>query len=117
MKAAPGVLFGALFEDKIDTLRFRRPQTEMRFGWADQFRADRVAARLPGKAGRSAFALRFAQSDFSFHPKSDNKHADGRQVNTIAASLCRGGERNVTPSWHGDRAPWLQREIFFSVFF
>jgi hypothetical protein len=43
MKAAPGVLFGALFEDKIDMLRFRRPQAEMRFVWADQFRADRVA--------------------------------------------------------------------------
>ena len=42
VKCALGSFFRALLQHKIDLLRFWRPDPEMRFVYADQFRSDRI---------------------------------------------------------------------------
>src|SRR2546430_16373470 len=44
MKCSVRVFRRALFEDKINVLRLWRPNTKMRFVFANQFRSDRITA-------------------------------------------------------------------------
>ena len=47
MKRALCIFFRALFQDKIDILRFRRPQTEMSLVLANYLSADRISTIRP----------------------------------------------------------------------
>src|SRR5438067_8512312 len=51
MKRSLRVLLRALSENNIDMFRLRRPNAEVCFICADQFRSDRIAAKCSGIAG------------------------------------------------------------------
>src|SRR6266487_6719562 len=48
MKRSLRILLRAFFENNIDMFRFRRPNAEVYFVYADQFRSDRIAAKCSG---------------------------------------------------------------------
>jgi hypothetical protein len=75
MKCARNILCRAYFKDNIDSLGFRRPYAKMRLVWANQFRADRIAAsdRLSHDTlSPATVALVVHATDFAFHRKIDN---------------------------------------------
>src|SRR5258705_2346568 len=55
MKRSLRVLLRAFFENNIDMFRFRGPNAEVCFVYADQFRADGIAAKLSG-IGHAGFS-------------------------------------------------------------
>ena len=70
MKCSLWVLLRALFENNVDTLRFWRPNAEIRLVCAEQFRSDWIAAKLSG-IGHASFSptnrgLAVGFNDFSF---------------------------------------------------
>ncbi len=75
VKCSLRILFRALFQNKIDMLRFRRPDTEVCFIRSDKFGADRVATFCElshATLSPTSAALAVHESDFAFHPKIDN---------------------------------------------
>ena len=73
MKRSLGILDRALFENNVDTLRFWRPNAEIRLVCAEQFRSDWIAAKLSG-IGHASFSptnrgLAVGFNDFSFRPR------------------------------------------------
>ena len=84
MKRSLRIFLRALFQNKIDMLRFWRPDPEVRFLWPDQFGTDRITTFC--ELSHATFSptggpLVVHESDFAFHRKIDNRHADRCQVN------------------------------------
>ena len=72
MKRARHIFGRAFFQDNIDRLRFRRPDTEVGFVCSNDFRADRITTLhwirpvFPAPAGNLCIC------DLAFHRKIDN---------------------------------------------
>ena len=75
MKCSLRIFLRALFQNKIDMLRFWRPDPEVRFLWPDQFGTDRITTFC--ELSHATFSPTSAPlvvhgSDFAFHRKIDN---------------------------------------------
>ena len=75
MKSSMRNFFHALFQHKIDMLRFGRPNPEVRLTRRDQFRSDWIASSHPNRSPANAAAVVHI-SNFTLHRKIDSKHAD-----------------------------------------
>jgi len=74
MKSSIRIFFRALFQDKIDMLRFGRPNPEVRLTRRDQFPSDRITAfsELCVFFSRLSTTLVLHESDFAFYPGIDH---------------------------------------------